>query len=146
MLLGLIERKDFSESEDSEWFCAEYESYKIDNELIQRIGNKLSDFKTETFIGSWCGDSRREFPRLMKILDELNFEPKNHRIYALDENKSSEQGYEIGKKINRVPIFIFYKKGKEVSRIVETPASVCLEYDILKIVEENPLTPNYFEN
>lgn len=143
MLLGIIEKQSFLEEPYREWFLTEYENYQPDLEILSEMGNKLSEFKIETFIGTWCGDSKRELPRFLKILDKLEIPSENHQIFGIDEDKKSAEGFENGKKIDRIPVFIFYKNGTEVGRIVEYPASQSLENDMLMIVNGQPLTPNY---
>jgi hypothetical protein len=59
-----------------------------------------------------------------------------------DLYKKSPAGEEKGLGIFRVPVFIFYKNGKEMNRINEYPAS-SLEKDVLIILKGENYTPNY---
>ena len=96
-------------------------------------------------MGTWCPDSRREVPKLLKLLDDVNFKEKNLEIYSMDRSKSTENDYEEGLDIQRVPTIIFFdKNGKEVNRFVEFPQKT-LEKDILKIVTEQPYKNVYAE-
>jgi len=56
--------------------------------------------------------------------------------------KNSPTGEERGLNIIRVPTMLFYKNGKEVNRIVESPIE-SLEEDMAQILSGQPYTPNY---
>jgi thiol-disulfide isomerase/thioredoxin len=38
-------------------------------------------------MGTWCGDSKREVPRFIKILKSVDFPMENLKIVALDKRK-----------------------------------------------------------
>ena len=84
-------------------------------------------------MGTWCGDSKRETPRLYKILDAVNFNYDNFTLITVSPQKITPSGFEKGFNIIRVPTIIFYKKGKEMGRFVEF-AQESLEKDMLAIV------------
>lgn len=146
MLLGGVDREAFTKEPFSVWFNQEYDSYQTNAELIKEFKGKLKGFRIEVFMGSWCEDSQREYPRLIKILDEAKFPKQRMLTYAVNESKKSFYSEEIGKDIRFVPTIIFYKGGEEVGRIVESPVSASLEEDIMMIVNETPQTPNYSED
>ena len=146
MLLGGVDRSAFEKSPFKDWFYDEYDSYKPDAEMIKNIKSKSKRFRIEAFIGTWCEDSQTEYPRLLKILDEAKFPYQRMVTYAVNESYKSFYSEERGKDIRYVPTFIFYKGGKEVGRIVESPVSGSLEEDILMIVNDKPLTSNYAED
>lgn len=146
MLLGGVDRSAFNKDPFSTWFLTEYDSYQPNAEMVKNLKGKLKRYRIEVFMGTWCEDSKREYPRLMKILDEAKF-PENRIVtYAVNENKRSFYGEDQGKDIRFVPTIIFYRGGKEVARIVESPVSGSLEEDILMIVNDMPNTPNYAED
>ena len=146
MLLGGVDRSMFNKAPFSDWFLKEYDSYEVNHEMVKDFKTKLKRYRIEVFIGSWCEDSQREYPRLMKILDEAKFPERRLVTYAVNESKKSFYGEEEGKDIRFVPAIIFYRGGKEVGRIVESPISDSLEEDILMIVNGMPNTPNYSED
>lgn len=146
MLFGGIDETAFHKEPFSTWYLTEYDSYKPNNEMIKDFKGKLRSYRIEVFMGTWCEDSKREYPRLMKILNEAKFPQKRMVTYAVNENKRSFYGEDQGKDIRFVPTIIFYRGGDEVGRIVESPISSSLEEDILMIVNETPNTPNYAED
>ena len=145
MLLGKINKEGFS-SKDYEWFSKNYDTYTTDSEVISSIKNNLNDYTIKAFMGTWCGDSKREVPRFYKVIEEANFPLERFSLIALDRKreayKQSPGGEHEGMNIHRVPTFIIYKNGKEINRIVEEPVST-LEGDLKQILDGN-YTSSYY--
>lgn len=126
-----------------DWFTSEYDSYKVDSNTIikfDRVENWNPKTQIQIFMGTWCGDSQQQVPRMIKVLDSLDF--KNYTIITLNNEKSSKKGYELGKNIIRVPTFIVYQNRAEINRIIETPVKT-LESDLYQILNQN-YTPHKF--
>lgn len=144
-LVGEITKEALSKKTYNEWYQSNYETYSVDQTLVEKFGELLKNYQILVFLGTWCGDSKREVPRFMKILDAANFPDENLKIVALDRGKEfykkSPTGEEWGLNIKRVPTFILYKNGKEVNRIIETPNNT-LEDDILAILTTETYHPN----
>lgn len=145
-LLGKISRNELKTNSFNEWFVPNYDSYLINTKVVEIIKDTLKQYEIKAFLGTWCGDSKREIPRFYKILDAANFPETQLEVIAVDRTtktyKQSPSGEEKGLNIHRVPTFIFYKDGKEINRIVEFPKET-IERDILNIVTKNKYTPNY---
>ncbi len=123
----------------SSWYDPNYESYKPDKEVLEKLKNeKLHDITFQVFFGSWCGDSKREVPRFMKLIEEIEYPVKKISLIGVGASdsllKQSPQHEEAGKGILRVPVFIVYKNEKEIGRITEFPV-ITLEKDLLAILE-----------
>lgn len=84
-------------------------------------------------MATWCGDSRDWVPRFYKIMDELDFKSKNLTLICVDRDKKAPGTKVEELNIEKVPTFIFYRKKKELGRIIEVPGDL-LEKDILKIL------------
>ncbi|MDH7603352.1 MAG: hypothetical protein QHH13_00460 [Melioribacter sp.] len=141
MLIGLVDKKIFTDTIEykpfSKWFNNEYDDYKIDSIIVDSLRNiSVQDITIDVIMGTWCSDSRREIPRLMKILDLLKFTEKNLRLICVDRNKSAGEIDIANYNIKLIPTIIIKKKGKEIGRIVETPV-VSLEKDLLNILTQN---------
>ncbi len=133
ILIGQIDRSGLEMDNYKDWFNSEYDLYKVDSSSVALISKKkLKKIKIVVFMATWCGDSHEQVPRFYKIIDELKAEIEI-KIYALDEHMSCSDIDVASYKIERVPTFIFYKKDKEIGRIVETP-TVSLEKDLLQIL------------
>ena len=135
MLLGICDRTAFSDTNYSWWYNSEYDNYLPVPESLEKIKNKLDGVELIIVMGSWCSDSRREVPRLFKILDAVSFNQSKMKLICVDRNKKSPE-IDIEKlDIKLVPTFILSRDNKELGRIIETPKDK-LEDDILKILTE----------
>ena len=124
------------------WFNENFENYTV--EKINRDNfSELYNYDIEIFMNTLCHDSKREIPRLIKILKELNFPEDKLKIILLNQNKKSKMGYEVNKNITNTPTIIFNIDNIEVNRIVEFPKE-SLERDILKIINDEDYKHVYF--
>ncbi|RFN60501.1 thioredoxin [Marixanthomonas ophiurae] len=133
ILLGKANRSGLKKAPFGSWFDKNFETYNIDEELVSKIAPLLKDVKITTFMGTWCGDSKRETPRLYKILDAANYNYDNFKLITVSREKDTPSGYEEGLNITNVPTIIFYKDGEEMGRFVEY-AIESLEADVYAIL------------
>lgn len=136
ILLGQQSRDQFLKEPYAQWFTPEYDSYEVDEPTIEALKkHKLTSYNIKVFLGTWCGDSHREVPRLMKILDLLKYPENKVVLIALNRKKEGPNGEETSYSIKRVPTIILEKHGKEIGRIIESPQSTgFLEKDLLEII------------
>ena len=115
-------------------FKLNYNNYKVDQIIIDNIKRLLKrDVSVKIIMGTWCDDSRLLVPQFLKVMDKIKFNKRKITFIGLDtEKKSPNKHHEIYEIIN-VPTFIFYRKEKEINRIVEITIE-SLEKDILKIL------------
>ena len=145
-LLGEITTDHLQSNSYSNWYTVNYENYTVDKKLVQLFKKQLNQHEVVLFLGTWCGDSKREVPRMIKILEAADFPQEKLKIIALDRRKENYKkglhGEEEGWNIIRVPTLILLKNGIEVNRIVERPIDT-LEEDFLTILTNSDYTPNY---
>ncbi len=141
---GEIDRQDMEHSNyTSRWFDAVFQSYHPEKEALQKIKDHIKDYEIITFMGTWCPDSKREIPKLYKILEEADYDMNNIKVYTLNHGKRSDEGYEKDWHITNIPTIIFLKDGQEINRYVEHPREN-FTADIAKIVSGEPYK-NYYE-
>lgn len=128
------------------WYDDSYNSYTVDAAASKQLQPLLQNKSIEVFLGSWCGDSKREVPRMIRILQQAGMDTARLSLVFVDNStasyKQSPQHEERGKNIHHVPTFIIYDDKKEIGRIVESPVS-SLEKDLLAILQQQPYQPNY---
>uniref|UniRef100_UPI00404A6C36 thioredoxin family protein n=1 Tax=Gelidibacter sp. TaxID=2018083 RepID=UPI00404A6C36 len=145
-LLGKIDKAGLSSENYKSWFDKNYKDYQLDQTTIDELSKTLKNYTIKVFLGTWCGDSKREVPNFYKVLEACQFPDSQLEVIALsnkpDMYKQSPNHEEQGLNIHRVPTFIIYKNGVEVNRIVEYPVE-SLEKDLLNIITNNTYVPNY---
>lgn len=144
-LVGPINSKMLTKGPYGKWYNANYDSSAIDKTQLAEIKSLLQGVDSiQIFFGSWCGDSRREVPKFLRILDDAKY--KNRKIIGVnnvfEDYKQSPFGEEKGMNIHRVPTFVFYKDETEIGRIVESPIK-SLEEDMIDVLSSNDYEPNY---
>lgn len=127
------------------WYDTNYTNYKVDTPRALLLTDILKGKTIEIFLGTWCGDSRREVPRMLKVLQVAQMDTNNIKLIFVDNSQStykqSPEGEQQNKNIHRVPTFILYD-AKEMGRIVETPLE-SFERDLATIACNVPYTPKY---
>lgn len=141
LLLGKINIQQLEQSPFAEWYKTGYTAYQPDSLVKDSLATLVKSYRFELFFGTWCGDSQREVPRIMKLLDDLHIKPSDLTIIAVGNSdtlyKQSPAHEEKGKSILRVPTLNVYMEGKEVGRIIEIPAK-SWEKDLLSILNKRP--------
>jgi len=144
-LEGITTKDAFKKAPYKLWFNNYYDNYTLDKTTLDAIRKNLKGVTIKAFMGTWCGDSKREIPHLYKLLDATDFEEKNMVMIAVNRGKKTADNLQEGLNIFRVPTLIFYKNDKEIGRYVEY-ARETLEKDILKIITERPYKHSYDNN
>lgn len=138
MLLGTQTLSQFHKEPYEAWYKEEYNGYTYDNEAIKTLKKeKIGNYNITIFLGTWCPDSHREFPRFIKILEQLNYPMQKLTIIAVNRKKEAPNGEEGSYNIQKVPTFIISKYGKEIGRIIESPKSGWLERDLVEILKKD---------
>ncbi len=146
-LLGRCSVAQLEEPPFDEWFHSGYKDYEPNPEVLRTLrGADRRGVTLTLFFGTWCGDSKREVPRMLKLLDEAGLPRDSIELVAVDsadgQAKRSPGGEERGLEIYRVPTLIVRRGGTEIARIVEFPV-LSLERDLLAILTGMPYEPNY---
>lgn len=115
------------------WFNKENDFYRINEERLEKIKPLLKDKRVVLIMGTWCEDSQREVPGMMKILNQAGFNTTEMEIIAIDEDKRTKEGLEKAYNLAYIPALIFFEGEKEINRIVEFPIN-SLEQDMLDIL------------
>jgi thiol-disulfide isomerase/thioredoxin len=147
-LLNEVSLSQLKQEPYATWYTKNHEDYQPNVQIAEALKKtNPSKYTMKIFFGTWCGDSKRELPKMTKVLEKLSFPQKNITLIGVDDStevyKQSPQRQEAGMNIFRVPTFIVYENGKEVGRIVEYPTET-MERDLLKIFAKKEYTANYF--
>ena len=116
-------------------YASDAASYAADPTVVDMIASAVQpNDRIEIYMGTWCTDSAREVPKMLKIADALR--AAGHELplqfFALDRSKAAPEELVRGKNIEKVSTFIYYRGDEELGRIVERPVGV-FEDDLLAI-------------
>ena len=116
-------------------FSAKLPDYQVNQEDIVKLNAIKQEFDVIALFGTWCHDSEREVPHLLKALQ--SYQQVNVTLIALDFNKKDPQGRAQKMKVKYTPTFVVYLAGKEIGRIVERPNQSLVDDISLMITNEN---------
>jgi thiol-disulfide isomerase/thioredoxin len=111
---------------------------------LKRIFKK-NDFKVEVYFGTWCSDSQREIPKVIKLLKEAKFDMNALTLIGVGRDKIVPDVSEEERKtlnITNVPTIVIYENGNEINRFVEY-AQETLAEDLLMIFSQKPYKHSY---
>ncbi|MEP2935870.1 MAG: hypothetical protein ABJM06_14335 [Gilvibacter sp.] len=144
-LWGEINKEGMQGANYASWFNKNFDGYTPNSDTIALLAKRLSEVKILAFMGTWCGDSKREVPRFYKVLEAASYPMQQFTMIAVRRDrahyKQGPNNEEAGLNIHRVPTFILYKDDKEIGRIIESPKT-SIEGDLLQILNGS-YTPNY---
>ncbi len=105
------------------------------DEVARALVNVPPGAEVDVFLGTWCGDSRREVSRLflaLEIAEQVGPLPFTMRFIGVDRSKVAP-GLSEGVDLRYVPTVIVRREGVEQGRIVET-ATRGIEQDLLDLL------------
>ncbi|UKB77546.1 TlpA family protein disulfide reductase [Chryseobacterium sp. MEBOG07] len=138
MLLGNQLKEQFLKAPYADWYVKEHDEYVLDQKAVSELKKeKIGTYDIIVFMGTWCEDSHRDFPRLMKILETVNYPENKLNIIAVNRKKESPTGDESLYNLQKVPTIILKRYGKEIGRIIEMPTTGYIERDLVQILKKN---------
>ncbi len=136
ILYGYVTPEAFQTEPFAKWYLDEYENYTTQGDVVSAIAKLKEGVSVMVVLGTWCGDSKREVPRFLKIMDGAGFSYEHITIIGVNRFKVCPEANVQKGDIHLVPTFIIYKNGKELGRIEEIPL-LSLEEDILRIIGDD---------
>ncbi len=123
VLLGPIQ---WPELADLPGWQDEYDQAQPNPVTIETLASATGSYRIVTVLGSWCEDSQREVPRLLKVLDELDRPIFSLEMIGVDrtrriDNAGLAASSGVEQIVDRVAtIMVFDADGIELGRVVET--------------------------
>lgn len=111
-------------------FQANHQSYTVDQTDVDLIRSVDQPLTIVALFGSWCHDSEREVPRLVKLLSQAQNPLIELKLIAVNTKKEAPASY----RLKYTPTFLVMNaQQQEVGRIVERPAAT-LGQDIVNML------------
>lgn len=101
-------------------YATVYRRYTPYYRAVESIGKTEGTVEVLAFYGTWCKDSRREVPRLLKLADVLADEPVDFYVDLIPVNRQHlrlDGGQPVS--VVRTPTLVVYLNGRPIGRIEE---------------------------
>lgn len=132
VLVGQVTREQV-EAAAPDWVQAQVEA-QPGAEAARALTGVAPGAEVTVFLGTWCGDSRRELSRLWRALDEAGGTvPFQVRYIGVDREKKQPADLVAENDIRYVPTLIVRRDGRELGRIIETSPNG-VEQDLLALL------------
>ncbi len=130
-LIGEIKKQQLIEQYEE--FGTNYYDYVLTESEAKALQQLSTDLTIMVYFGTWCHDSVREVPRLLKSFKN---QQNPIQLIALDQKKSDPLGLAKAAKVKYTPTFVVLVNDLEIGRIIERP-ELTLAEDILAIYQQH---------
>ena len=110
------------------------ESYKPDAAAVAKLKKASADTEVTVVFGTWCPDSRNYVPRLLQALHTAQNSKLRIKLVGIDNQFRQPVNTIQPRGIINVPTVIVEQGGRELGRIIETPAAKTMEEDLVAIL------------
>ncbi len=108
--------------------------YKPDEEAVGYLSAYQDSVQLMVFVGSWCRESKKYIPGLMKTLELAKAENIGVQYISVDRQKKFPESFLNKFDIKYIPTVLVLKGTTEVGRIVEKPHQL-IETDLVQILD-----------
>lgn len=109
-------------------------NYEPNALAVAAIKSNDKDTTVTLALGTWCPDSKNYIPRLIKALGAAANDKIQVKLIGIDNQFREPVDIVQPRRITNVPTVIVERGGREIDRIVETPASATMEEDLAAIL------------
>jgi len=114
----------------------EREAYRPRPDLVDLLATARMRYGVVAAMGTWCGDSREQIPRLQAVLKALGERSPFAEPVLIGGDRGKGYPPDLWRfgAVELVPTVVITLEGQEVGRIVETPASGSVDEDLVRIL------------
>ncbi|HEV2721797.1 MAG TPA: hypothetical protein VG323_17390, partial [Thermoanaerobaculia bacterium] len=118
-----------------------HDHYTPDAKVVDQLRGAKPARITIVF-ATWCGDSKRAVPRLLKALHGAANPLLQVELVGIAPDFLTPLELIRARKLTNVPTMIVERGGREIGRVVETPATDTVEHDVAMILAGEVLPPH----
>lgn len=118
-LKGIVTREILSNDTAFKWMHNDISWYKPNAEAVTQLTRVKDSIYILIFVGTWCEDSQVIYPQLLKLLDQVQFNPKRVTVIGVDRQKTTLGSLCETLGVTKAPTILIMKDGKEYGRIEE---------------------------
>jgi thiol-disulfide isomerase/thioredoxin len=115
------------------------EGYQPNASAVAALKANKTDAKVTLVYGTWCPDSKNYVPRLVKALRAAGNDKIQVKLIGVDNQFREPVDTVQPRRITNVPTVIVEREGREVGRVIETPAAATIEEDLAAILSGKPV-------
>ncbi|MGI6375005.1 MAG: thioredoxin family protein [Anaerolineae bacterium] len=115
------------------WAQAWTPPYQPEAQALKALAAQRDAVDLWVFVATWCGDSRREVPRLLWTLSAAGWPVERLHLIGTDWDKRDAEGLAEAWRIERVPTLVVVRGEVELGRVVERAAGL-LEVQLARIM------------
>ena len=121
--------------------------YEPDGAIVERLRAIDAPVTLQVVLATWCGDSRQHVPRLLKSIARAANPNITVELTGIGPEFVTPMAVIAEENITNVPTVIVRRAGREIGRMVETPAAKSVEEDVADIVAGTPKAhPSRYEH
>lgn len=110
------------------------DAYEPDAAAVEELRAIQEPTAIQIVMATWCGDSKKHVPRLLKSIERANNPNVTVEIMGVGPDFESPMDFIQRESITNVPTVIVRRSGAEIGRYIETPATASIERDVADIV------------
>ena len=111
------------------------QNYEPNAAAVAQIKANDKDIAVTLAFGTWCPDSKNYIPKLIKALRAAGNDKIQIKLIGIDNQFREPVTTVQPRRITNVPTIIVERAGREIGRIVETPAASTMEEDLASILQ-----------
>jgi thiol-disulfide isomerase/thioredoxin len=115
------------------------DGYRPASDTVAALKTCDKETNVTLFFGTWCPDSKNYIPRLIKALAEAANDKLKVKLVGIDNQFHEPVDTVQPRRITNVPTVVVERDGREIGRIVETPATSTIEADLAAILSGKQL-------
>ena len=131
-LIGLITKEEILANDRI--YQIYIDRYEPDNEALQYLSAYKDSVQLMVFVGSWCRESKKYIPGLMKTLELSKAKNIDIQYIGVGRQKKFPESFLNKFDIKYIPTVLVLKGNKELGRIEEKPHQL-IETDLVQILE-----------
>ncbi|MEQ8524123.1 thioredoxin family protein [Gracilimonas sp.] len=108
--------------------------YEPNEEAVRYLSAYQDSVKLMVFVGSWCRESKKYIPGLMKTIELSGAANMDIQYIGVDRQKKIPESFLKKFDIKYIPSVLVLKGNKELGRIEEKPHQL-IETDLVQILE-----------
>jgi hypothetical protein len=114
------------------------DEYQPAANTVASLKSEEKDTTLTLYFGTWCSDSRRYVPRLLKALATAGNSRLHVTLVGIDSQFREPSDVIQTRALTNVPTVVVEREGREIGRIIETPATKTFEDDLVAILSGKP--------